>query len=121
MKHKSIFLFTICIVISGYINAQSHYISPFYSYSFGLNPLTYSAVDDKTEISQDTSITYYTYHSSKFSLGKGQSYGVIVGGKFIKNISFDIGLSYFIGKEHEIKCSSNIGLVPYSAYNVDID
>ena len=120
MKIINKIILACCILFSGFLKGQSQYVSPLFSYSFGLNSMLYSTYDDKTEISQDTSITYYTYNSSKFSLGGGKSFGAMYGKSINKNLSFEVGLNYFKGNEKEVESASEIKYIPITAYNVKL-
>jgi hypothetical protein len=122
MRSKVLFFLFILFFNLFSINtwSQSTYVEPVFSYSLGTNPLNYGVVNDETEVSADTSITYYTYTNTRFSLGDGKSYKINCGGGIKNYLGYNVALSYFTGKEKTIPMSSNMGFIPYSIYSLHI-
>lgn len=82
------------------------------------NKLNYNTRSDNNTLYQDSTVTTYLKESNSFSLGDGKKYGIGFGYDFANNISFDIAITYFKGKEHSWEYSSYYEFYPEKYFNV---
>lgn len=115
---KYIIPLLVFMIYCNIISAQRFYAYPIVSLSMQANKLHYNTRSDNNTLYQDSTVTTYVGESNAFSLGDGLKYGVGFGYDFLSNISFDLMITYFKGKDHNWEFSSYYEFYPEKYFNV---
>jgi len=109
-----------CLLIPIAALSQKYTLRPFYSYNTSLLPNTWSANNDHTVVTVDTSITYYSSASKDVSLGKGSRFGISIEKNCEKPLSFGATLSFFKSADQPLVSISEAEYSQYTIYNVSL-